>query len=283
MCAIINFNEYKGNKNTERNEIKRTSSNNRKIAENRLSTDALIEEFKRNGRSVYKLVLYLIEQYKYIPGYMNNMVFEEVKRDMKYNEICPEVTNKRLRAPLGVKINGEWYAIEVVTDYSAAGAMRRKWETIGNCNVKGFCLEKLNFTYPYMKDLLVWKNEDFYEKLKDIVEAIHESYFFKNYVYSYECHPLIQIDGKGENMQYVYERIESSLPHYAILKGTQSETGDTHLLLLYMGSKKKEYANYYQQKYADAGIPLLYAWQTGTTWKSAANGMYVAYTNPNLH
>lgn len=279
MCKVVNFNEYRGNGNTERDGVKRTSKNNRKTVADRLSTDALIEEFKQNGRSIYKLVLYLIEQYKYIPGYMDNMVFGEVKRDMKYSEICPEVTNKRLRAPLGVKIRGEWHAIEVITDHSAVSAIKRKWETIGNCNVKGFCLEKLNFTYPYMKRMLIWKDEDYYEKLKDIVEAVHKDYFFKNFIYSYECSPFIQINGEGKSMQYIYEMMELSLPYYAILQGTQTETGDKHLLLLYMGDKKEKYAEYYRQKYADADIPLLYARNVETTWKSSAKAIQSVYTN----
>lgn len=272
MCKVVDFNEYRGNKDTKKNgEVKKRAKKDGKITTDGLSTDALIKEFKQNGRSVFKLVLYIIEQYRCIPGY--NMFFEEIKRDMKYNEICPEITNKRLKAPLGVKIKGEWYALEVVTDSSGASALRRKWETIGNYNVRGFCFEEIDLSYRDMKRRLEWKDMDYYEKLKDIVEAVHRYCSGGNFVYFFECRTSIKINGEENERYCTYKMLELSLPDYAILEGTEIKTGDKHLVLLYKykGREPEKYAEYYRKKYENTGLPLLYKKWYGTrsgTWKS---------------
>lgn len=282
MCTVVNFNEYRGNKNVKKSEETKKSVKKGEKLISGLSTDALIKEFKQNGRSVFKLVLYIIEQYKCILG-CSDMVFEEVKRDMKYSEICPEIENKRLKASLGVKMKGEWYALEVVTSHSAARAMERKWETIGNYNVKGFCLDKIELSYKDMQCLMIWKDTEHYDGLKAIVEEVRDCCSRGNYFLSFECRKSIIIDDEEDERHCIYKMLELSLPDYAILEGTEIETGDKHLLLFYKYKEREpqKYAEYYRDKYSWRGIPLLYAgWHSDSPdWKSAIEHNSMRYTS----
>ena len=58
---------------------------------------------------------------------------------------------------------------------------------------------------------------------------------------------------------------------FVILEGTEVDTGAKHMVLLCKGNRKKEYAEYYLEKYADAGIPLFYVksrYATTDVWKA---------------
>ena len=269
MCKVINFNEYRGNKDTKREarKVRRTNKRIEKRNTGRLSAEALIKEYIQNGKSVLKLVLYIIEQYGCF--YDSDTLFEETKRDMKYCEICPEIENKRLRAPLAVKIKGEWYAVEVITNSSSDAAFKKKWETIGNYNVKGFCVNVSDLGRSEMTYWLDRKEQDFW--LETIVEKIHDIYFYNKWIQPFERMSVVEIYGEDTRIRCTYKMKELSLPDYVILEGTEIDTGDKHMLLLYEGNKKKEYAEYYREKYADAGIPLFYRkWSSNITkdWKS---------------
>lgn len=279
MCKVINFNEYRGNKDTKKS-VKKVEQV-KKYVEKRdtggLSTEALIKEYVQNGKSVLKLVLYIIEQYGCF--YNSDTLFEETKRDVRYCDICPEIENKRLKAPLAVKIKGEWYAVEVLTNSSSDAAFRKKWEVIGNHNVKGFRVEVLALGQSGMTYWLDRKEQDIW--LGTIVEQIHDLYFYNKRAVPFERMSIVEINGEDTRIRCIYKMKELSLPDYVILEGTETDTGDKHMLLLHKGNKKKKYAEYYCEKYADAGIPLFYArWRSGITndWKSEMmNGSRVIY------
>lgn len=254
MCKVINFNEYRGNKSEKKvaKKVEQTKRSNTKKSASGLSTEALIKEFVENGRSVLKLVLYIIEQYGCIGE--NGSPFEEVKRDMKYCEICPEIENKRLKAPLAVKISGEWYAVEVVTNSSSNAAFWRKWETIGNYNMKGFRIDVSDINRGDMKYLLDTKEQNCF--LKEIVENIHHFYLY-SYVFHFERKSFVEISGEDTRITCMY-KMKELFTGFVILEGTDADTGAKHMVLLCKGNRKKEYAEYYLEKYVNAGIPLFY-------------------------
>lgn len=279
MCKVINFIEYKGNKDIKKTvkQVGQAKNSIRKKDTGGLSPEALVREFVQNGKSVLKTVLYIIEQYGRF--YDSDPLFEEVKRDMKYCEICPEIENKRLKAPLGVKIKGEWHAVEVITNSSSNSAYKKKWETIGNYNVRGFCVYVQDLGYSGMTYWLDRKEQDIW--LKDIVEKIHSIYFYNRWVCPFECRSSVEVNGEGGCIYCHYKMKELSLPEYVILEGTEEGTGSRHMLLLYKGDEPKEYAAYYREKYAEEGIPLFYSkWYAGRTkdWKTEMmNGSRVIY------
>lgn len=254
MCKVINFNEYRGNKDTKKavRKVEQVKRDTEKRNTGGLSTEALIKEFVECGRSVLKLVLYIIEQYGYIGK--DGSPFEEVKRDMKYCEICPEIENKRLKAPFAVKIGGEWHAVEVITNSSSYTAFWRKWETIGDYNMKGFCIDMSDLNRGDMKYLLRTKEQDCF--LKEIVEKIHHIYSY-SYVFHFERTSFVEISGENTCITCMYKMKELFIG-FVILEGTDVDTGAKHMVLLCKGNRKKEYAEYYLEKYADAGIPLFY-------------------------
>lgn len=255
MCKVINFNEYRGNKDTKKS-VKKVEQV-KKYVEKRdtggLSTEVLIKEFVENERSVLKLVLYIIEQYGRIGE--NGSPFEGVKRNMKYCEICPEIENKRLKAPLAVKINGEWHAVEVVTNSSSNTAFWRKWETIGDYNIKGFCIDVSGIERGDMKYFLSEKDRDVC--LKEIVENVHQFYLNCKSIFHFERESIVEISGENTCITCMY-KMKELFSDFVILEGTEADTGAKHMVLLCKGSRKKEYAEYYLEEYADAGISLFY-------------------------
>lgn len=279
MCKVINFNEHRGNKDAkgEAGKVRQVKKGVEKKNTGRLSTEALTKEYVQNGKSVLKLVLYIIEQYGCF--YNSDTLFEETKRDVRYCEICPEIENKRLKAPIAVKIKGEWHAVEVITNSSSDAAFKKKWETIGNYNVKGFCVDVSDLGRSEMTYWLDRKEQDVW--LGTIVEKVHDLYFYNKWILSFERISIVEINGEDTRIRCIYKMKELSLPDYVILEGTEIDTGDKHMLLLYKGNKKKKYAEYYCEKYADAGIPLFYAkWRSNMTkdWKSEMmNGSRVIY------
>ena len=267
MCKVINFNEYRGNKDVkvEARKAGQTKKSVKKKNAGGLSTESLIKEFVENGRSVLKLALYIIEQYGRIGE--NGSPFKEVKRDMKYCEISPEIENKRLKAPLAVKISGEWHAVEVITNSSSYTAFWRKWETIGDYNIKGFCIDMSDLNRGDMKYLLGTKEQDCF--LKEIVENIHRIYSY-SHVFHFERKSFVEISGENTRITCIY-KMKELFTGFVILEGTDVDTGAEHMVLLCKGNRKKEYAEYYLEKYADAGIPLFYVnSRSGLTrnWKS---------------
>lgn len=254
MCKVINFNEYRGNKNT-RKVIKRDGGSIEKRNTGGLSTEALIKEYVQNGKSVLKLVLFIIEQYGCF--YNSDTLFEETKRDVRYCDIYPEIENKRLKMPLAVKIKGKWHAVEVITNSSSNAAFKKKWEVIGNYNVKGFCVDVSDLGRSGMTYWLDRKEHDIW--LGTIVEKIHDLYFYNKWILFFERMSIVEINGEDTRIKCIYEMKELSLPDYVILEGTEIDTGDKHMLLLHKGDKKKKYAEYYREKYANTGIPLFYA------------------------
>ncbi len=268
MCKVINFNEYRGNKDTkgEAGKAGQTKKSVEKRNTGGLSTESLIKEFVENGRSVLKLVLYIIEQYGRIDE--NGSPFKEVKMDVKYCEICPEIGNKRLKAPLAVKISGEWHAVEVITNSSGYAAFWRKWETIGDYNMKGFCIDVSGINRGDMKYFLSEKDRDFC--LKEIVENVHHFYLNGKSVFHFERESIVEIDGEDTRITCIY-RMKELFSGFAILEGTEADTGTRHMVLLCKGSRKREYAEYYLEEYADAGIPLFYVnshYGITKNWKS---------------
>lgn len=142
MCAIINFNEYRGNKEVqERKKITKRVVADRKLRVQELVTMEWFREYIREGWSISKMLLHIIEQYGYIRSKDGKKyVFDEIRRDARYHEMYPEVENKRCKAPLWVKVSGEWYFVELYNDSTKQKAFDNKWIEIGNCNVKGFLI-----------------------------------------------------------------------------------------------------------------------------------------------
>lgn len=269
MCKVINFSEYRGNENEKEAAKKNGKMQRSNAKKSGLSTEALIKEFVENGRSVLKLVLYIIEQYGHIGK--DGSPFEEVKRDMKYCEICPEIENKRLKAPFAVKNGGEWHAVEVITNSSSNAAFWRKWETVGDYNMKGFCIDISEINRGDMKYLLETKEQDCF--LKEIVENIHRFYLC-SYVFHFERKSFVEISGENTRITCMY-KMKELFTGFVILEGIDADTGAKHMVLLCKGNRKKEYAEYYLEKYADAGIPLFYVnSRSGLTqnWKSDMMG-----------
>ena len=69
MCKIIEFNGNRGNKDAKRIEqIRREAEKHEQRHTGGLSTEALVKEYVQNGKSIQKLVRYMIEQYGYMFG-----------------------------------------------------------------------------------------------------------------------------------------------------------------------------------------------------------------------
>ncbi len=66
-----------------------------------------------------------------------------------------------------------------------------------------------------------------------------------------------------------YKLVELESCSYAILEGTELETGSKHMVLLYEKNEAKEQAKYFKKQYGNAGMTLLYKpWNPmETNWK----------------
>lgn len=70
----------------------------------------------------------------------------------------PEVGNRRYKAPLWVKVKGEWYFVELYNDSAKEKAFDKKWIEIGNYNVKGFLISSCDFKMAELKRM--WEKLD---------------------------------------------------------------------------------------------------------------------------
>ena len=263
MCAIINFNEYrfKTTKKGEFNPAGKTGLMDRKTNVSRkctirsLVSEEWIKEYINNGWGLMRLIYHIIEQYGYIccrDG--KKYVFEDIKKDTKYYKMYPQIENKRLKAPLWVKVSGEWYFIEVITDTVSWRAYMDKFAELGNYDVKGFVISMDSVKTQVLK-MLMDKNDlvnaagmisDCYERA---IKEIHDTSGCKASV-SFGCEKTVR--------KCAYRMLELGLHEYVILEGTELETGKKHLVLLCGNEKAEEHDKYYKLQYKNTGIPLLY-------------------------
>ena len=178
MCKVINFNEYRGNKKTqERKQITKKTVTDRKLRVQELVTKEWLGEYMQKGWGLSKLVFRIIEQYGYIrcrDG--KKYVFEEIRRDVKYHEMYPEVENKRLKAPLWVKVSGEWYFVELCTDTASGNAFINKLAELGNYGVKGFRVDLYGLKTQELKRML--ESND----LKEAIGKINDFYYDNKWI-----------------------------------------------------------------------------------------------------
>lgn len=256
MCKVINFNEYRGNKTAqERKQIVQRALTDRKLKLQELVTADWIKEYMQKEWGLSKLVFRIIEQYGYIrckDG--KKYVFEEIKRDAKYCEMHPEIENKRLKAPLWVKVSGEWYFVEMYTDTASQKAFINKKAELGNYDVKGFCVDLYGLKTQELKRMLE-RND-----LAGAIEKINDFYYDNKWIEqtSSICRTSVTFGSEKNCRDCTYKMLEQTY-HYAILEGTEQETGNKHLVLLYDEYEPKEYAKYFKDKYGKTGIPRLYA------------------------
>ena len=156
MCKVINFNEYSGNKGVRKGKkIAKGVVADRKLRVQELVTKEWLMEYMQKDWGLSKLVFHVIEQYGYIrcrDG--KKYVFEEIRRDVKYHEMYPEIENKRLKAPLWVKVSGEWHFVEMYTDSAGQKSFINKMAELGNYNVKGFCVDLYGLKTQELKRML---------------------------------------------------------------------------------------------------------------------------------
>ncbi len=268
MCKIIEFNGNRGNKDAKRIEqIRREAEKHEQRHTGGLSTEALVKEYVQNGKSIQKLVRYMIEQYGYMFNNRKNNIIEEVKRDVRYCDIYPEVKNKRFRAPLAVKIMGRWHMVEIWTTYASIKAFWSKMETIGNYNVSGFYMNLTKLETKEMKELLWNKQIEYF--LPAIVEKVHDIFFYEGScsTRTFDQPTSVTVKGEPGYMFCDYKMLEL-LRGNVILEGVESKTNNKHLLMMCYGDELGKYANYFEEKYRDAGVPLFY-----TRWRDRDNVM----------
>lgn len=256
MCKMINFGEYRKDKEVkEMKQIVKRSVTDRELNVNELATVDWIKEYMHNGWGLSKLVFRIIEQYGYIrcrDG--KKYVFEEIRRDTRYHEMYPEVENKRLKAPLWVKVNGEWYFVELCTDTASGKAFINKLAELGNYGVKGFRVDLYGLKTQELKRMLESNN------LKEAIGKINDFYYDNKWIEqtSSTCRTSVTFGSEKNRRDCTYKMLKQTY-HYAILEGTEVETGNKHLVLLYDEYEPKEYAKYFKDKYSKTGIPRLYA------------------------
>lgn len=256
MCKVINFNEYRGNKKVqERKQITKGIITDRKLRVQELMGTDWIKEYIQKGWGLSKLVFRIIEQYGYIrcrDG--KKYVFEETRRDVKYHEMHPEIENKRLKAPLWVKVSGEWCFVEMYTDNAGREAFMNKMAELGNYDVKGFCVDLYGLKTQELKRMLAAND------LAGAAGKINDAYYDNRWIEktSSICRTSVTFGSEKNSRDCTYRMLEQTY-HYAILEGTEVETGDKHLVLLYDEYEPKEYAKYFKDKYGKTGIPRLYA------------------------
>lgn len=256
MCKIVNFGEYKGNKAVQKKkQISESGVIDRKLRVQELVSKAWFKEYTQKGCGVSKLAFCIIEQYGYICCKNGKKyVFEEIRRDTKYHEMHPEIANKRLKAPLWVKCSGEWYFVELCTDTASQKAFINKMAELGNYDVKGFCIDLYGLKTQGLKRMLADND------LTGAVEKINDYYYDHKWIEetSSVCRTSVAFGGEKNRRDCIYKILEQTL-HYAILEGTEQDTGNKHLVLLYDENEPEECAEYFNAKYREKGIPHLYA------------------------
>lgn len=265
MCKIINFSMYKGTK--KENVEEKVQKAGRSIKTYKFVSKEWFEEFQKNGWGVSKLIVHVIEQYGYIRcGDGKKYTFEEVKRDVKYHEMYPEI-EENFKAPLWVKINGEWYFVEYYTDFTSNCNLKCKWAQIGNHDVKGFFVNLYGLNRQKLKRMI--EENDLAGAVKEIV-ICHIMGYHSVMGGNTDCKASVSFGSETVKRDCIYKLVELEAYRYAILEGTELKDGSKHMVLLYDTVESKEYAGYFREKYKNAGVPLLYGqWSASTdNWKS---------------
>lgn len=256
MCKVINFNEYRGNKVAqERKQTVKRALTDRKLRVQELMTVDWMKEYIQKGWSISKMLFHIIEQYGYIrceDG--KKYVFEEIRRDARYNEMYPEVGNKRYKAPLWVKVKGEWYFVELYNDPAKEKAFDNKWIEIGNYNVKGFLISSYDLKMGELKKM--WEKLDIVGLAKKLNDDYYDSYNIV--IDESRCDRSVVFGTEKTSRDCTYKLMELEQYGYAILEGTEIKTGSKHMVLLYEKNGAKEHAKYFKEQYGNAGVPLLY-------------------------
>lgn len=281
MCKIINFREYKRRIAMKKAvQVKAEEPIARKSREKDLVTAEWCEEFIRKGWGLSKLIGHVIEQIGCIHcrEAREDYVFEEIKKDTAYCQMYPEVQNKRLRAPLWVKIKGEWYFVEVCTDSVSHSYLSDKRVELGNYDVKGFIVDLYGLNKKKLKSMLAENNiagaaEEIRKKYKEGSHAMWNNL---------GCRTSVSFGRKKSQRDCTYKLAELQPHRYAIVEGTEVKTGDKHLVLLCGSINVKGFANYFKEKYKDAGIPLLFGhWEAAIeNWKSCIRKQEKLYRQP---
>lgn len=268
MCKVINFNENRRNMAVRRiNRTAKALGIGQRNSGNEKAAMEWLQEYVRERWSISKLMCRIIEHYGYICcNRKRKYVFEDIKRDVKYCEMYPEIENKRYKAPLWVKVKGEWCFIEVYADSASIRSFDKKWCELGNYGIKGFLVELSGLKPTEMKRMI----ED--HDLDGIAEKVKHAYddAFNSEIGDTECKCSVSFGGEKKERKCSYKLLELKQNEYAILEGKDQETGDKHFVLLCGGSESKEYAKYYREQYGDAGLPLLYGqWEPQEeNWKA---------------
>ena len=256
MCKVINFNEYSGNKGVRKGKkIAKGVVADRKLRVQELVTKEWLMEYMQKDWGLSKLVFHVIEQYGYIRcSDGKKYAFEEVRRDARYHEMYPEIENKRLKAPLWVKVSGEWHFVEMYTDSSGQKSFINKMAELGNYNVKGFCVDLYGLKTQELKRMLADNG------LAGAVGKINDAYYDNKWIEktSSICRTSITFGSEKNRRDCIYKMLEQTY-HYAVLEGSEQETCNKHLVLLYDEYEPKEHAKYFNEKYRKTGIPRLYA------------------------
>jgi len=278
MCKIINFSEYKGLMAAKRvNPAGRTQKAGGSIKAHKFVTAEWMKEYLQKGWSVSKLIAHVIEQYGYIccGGGRKKYVFEEVKRDVKYYEMYPEIEEKHFKAPLWVKVNGEWYFVEVYTDSASLEAFQNKWREVGNYDVKGFAVDLYGLNKRKIKQML--EENDVTGAVKEICSIYKEG--IHDVMGDSECKASVSFGSETAKRDCTYRLVELKPYRYAIVEGTELKDGSKHMVLLYDAVEKKESVEYFREQYKNAGMPLLYGqWHTlADDWKSCISNKKKLY------
>lgn len=266
MCTIVNFNEYrfKATKKTGGyNPTKKTDLADKKIDINKASgnrklvSEEWYKEYMSHRWGLMKLIYHVIEQCGYIYCDGKKHIFEDVKSDVRYYQMCPQVENKRFKAPLYVKIEGEWYFIEVFTDAASFEAYSEKFIELGNYAIKGFLVDLMDIKKQTVKRMLT--ENDILGAARMIYNDYKNTRFINSQDYS-KGKALVSFGCEKISRECTYKSLEVELYEYAVLEGTELETGNKHLVLLYEEANDfKRCAEYFKKQYKNAGIPLLYA------------------------
>lgn len=264
MGTMINFNEYRfktvkkngfGGKPTKRTGIT-TGKNSICKGSDRctLVSEEWRNEYMNNRWGLRKLIYHVIEQCGYINCEGKRYVFEEVKKDVRYYQMCPQIENKRYKAPLWVKVSGEWYFIEVMLDDANWEGVQEKFIELGNYAIKGFYVDLSDIMTQTLRRMM---NENDITGAAKIISNVYEHtvFIFSENYSEYTC--LSCLDRKSVSECH-YKPLELDPHEYAILEGTELKTGEKHLVLLYDIENPKKYIEYYKKQYKDAGIPLFY-------------------------